>query len=305
MKKEKKNDLLNRVGRLKQSNVSTNIVPKGGHVEGVQDVVKKLAIMLGHIMVRTVDKATIMKTKLRIKTFLTAYHKFDLHLITEKEKNGWLSSYNFICLLNIPFMMEEFGPVPNLWEGGYNGEKFCQQLKPRLRGGLTANWHVNVLKGVLKEDALQRIELPIKEEGRQHYERDRRYVRYSTMSQVMLAYNERKPISVVVYKDGRWGAIINTIETFLEIHLTKQQKPCNGLFYWRVTLNFTEGVITQTNDIGQMCIEHYCVLLPKLTNNGLPKASSEPIYCVIDSQWCDVIPDAFDKPTFVTSILIN
>ncbi len=47
MKKEKK-DLLDRVGRLKQSNFSTNIVPKGGHVEGVQDVVKKLAIMLGH-----------------------------------------------------------------------------------------------------------------------------------------------------------------------------------------------------------------------------------------------------------------
>jgi hypothetical protein len=83
---------------------------------------------------------------------------------------------------------------------------------------------------VLKEDALQRIELPIKEEGRQHYERDRRYVKYSTMSQFMLAYNERKPISVVVYQDKKWGAIIITVDTFLEIHLTKQNKPCDRLF---------------------------------------------------------------------------
>ncbi len=62
-------------------------------------------------------------------------------------------------------MMGETEPIPNLWEGGYNGEKFNHELKARLRGGLTANWHVNVLKGVLKDDALQRIELPIKEEG--------------------------------------------------------------------------------------------------------------------------------------------
>jgi hypothetical protein len=64
-----KKDLLERVGRLKESNVSPNLVPKGGHVEGVQDVVKKQAIKLGHIMARTGDKASIMKTKLRIKTF--------------------------------------------------------------------------------------------------------------------------------------------------------------------------------------------------------------------------------------------
>jgi hypothetical protein len=202
-------------------------------------------------------------------------------------------------------MMEGFGPIPNLWEGGYNGEKLCQELKPRLRGGLTANWHVNILKGVLKDDALQRFELPIKEEGKQHYGRDCWYVKYSTMSPVMLAFNERKPISVVVYQNGKWIVIINTIDTFLEIHLTKENNPCNGLFYWRVTLNFTAGVVTQTNCIGQTCIEHYCVLLPKLTNNGLSKASSEPLYCIIDSQWCDVIPDAFDQPRFVKPILIN
>ena len=37
------------------------------------------------------------------------------------------------------------------------GEKFSQELKPWLRGGLTRNWHVNVLKDVLKDDALSRM----------------------------------------------------------------------------------------------------------------------------------------------------
>ncbi len=75
------------MGRLKDSNVLPNILPKGGYVLGVQDVAKKLTEMIGHIMARTVDKASIMKTKLGIKTFLTAYHKFDQHLLSEKEKN--------------------------------------------------------------------------------------------------------------------------------------------------------------------------------------------------------------------------
>ena len=48
-------------------------------------------------------------------------------------------------------MMERYGPITNLWEGGMMGEKFSQELKPRLRGGLTRNWHVNVLKDVLKK----------------------------------------------------------------------------------------------------------------------------------------------------------
>jgi hypothetical protein len=56
--------------------------------------------------------------------------------------------------------VERYGPIVNLWKGGYSGEKYSQQLKPRLRRGMTLNWHVNVLKDVLKEDALSRIELP-------------------------------------------------------------------------------------------------------------------------------------------------
>jgi hypothetical protein len=56
---------------------------------------------------------------------------------------------------------KEYGPIPNLWEGGYNGEKFFQELKLRLCGGLK-KWHVTVLKKVLMEDAMSRIEVPNK-----------------------------------------------------------------------------------------------------------------------------------------------
>jgi hypothetical protein len=203
-------------------------LPDNWHVNGLKGVLK----------VDTLQRIELPLMKINIY-FQGKKIMYGCHLIT------------LFCLLNIQFMMEEFGLIPNLWEGGYNGDKFCQDLKPRLRGGSTENWHENGLKGVLKDDTLQRIERPIKKDIKQHNERDRRCVKYSTMSQVMLAYNERKPISVVMHQNGKLGAIINTIDNFPEINLTKQNK-CNGIFYWKVTLNSIAGAVTQTNFIGQI-----------------------------------------------------
>jgi hypothetical protein len=40
-------------------------------------------------------------------------------------------------------------------QGGYNGEKYSQELKFRLRGGLKENWHINMLQEVLIDDAMK------------------------------------------------------------------------------------------------------------------------------------------------------
>ena len=32
---------------------------------------------------------------------------------------GWISSCNFVCLLNLPNAMRQFGPLRNLWEGSF------------------------------------------------------------------------------------------------------------------------------------------------------------------------------------------
>jgi len=30
----------------------------------------------------------------------------------------------------LPSVMENYGPITNVWDGGYVGEKFSQELKP-------------------------------------------------------------------------------------------------------------------------------------------------------------------------------
>jgi hypothetical protein len=170
-------------------------------------------------MTCAVDKDHITQTTFLIKQFLSSYHTLDVAFqrhsssstmkrahhqssSTDKPTYGWLTSYNFICLLNLPHVMERYGPIVNLWEGGYSGEKYSQQLKPRLRRGMTLNWHVNDLKDVLKEDALSRIELTSGQPGMKIQTiRDSTHVKYKTTLDVITRYNLRQPISIIHFSD--------------------------------------------------------------------------------------------------------
>jgi len=180
--KRRKSELLEHVrcGKecsTRQSNVIVSQEYSINDVSIVLNVIQCLSDMISNLMMQKIDEEHISKTKLLIKQFLSAYHKMDKalqihsnattkkrtthhHQSSDKETYGWLTSYNFICLLNLPTMMERYGPITNLWEGGMMGEKFSQELKPRLRGGLTCNWHVNRLKDVLKDDVSLNFEIP-------------------------------------------------------------------------------------------------------------------------------------------------
>jgi hypothetical protein len=65
-----------------------------------------------------------------------------------------LSKYNFPCLLNLPEVLAEFGPIRNLWEGGYQGEGYLRKTKPRLANGLKKNWQVITARGMLQSTSL-------------------------------------------------------------------------------------------------------------------------------------------------------
>jgi hypothetical protein len=225
--KRRKSELLERIqcGKecsTRQSNVIVSQEYSINDVSIVLNVIQCLSDMISNLMMQKIDEDHISKTKLLIMQFLSGYHKMDKalqihinattkkrithhHQSSDKETYGWLTSYNFICLINLPTMMERYGPITNLWKGGMIGEKFSQELKPRLRGGLTRNWHVNVLKDVLKDDALSRMELPTATpEVKQpvSYIMDGRYVKYKTTLDVITKYNERQPIAVVNFENN-------------------------------------------------------------------------------------------------------
>lgn len=70
---------------------------------------------------------------------------------TRQRKKGkrvpkWVSSYNFLSLLNIPDEMTLYGPPRCHYEGSYKGEKFVGCVKPLIEKGLYGNWAHNCLE---------------------------------------------------------------------------------------------------------------------------------------------------------------
>ena len=97
--------------------------------------------MVANIMTPVTSNAIILQVELSIKKiFLTVFDKFHAGLRKREQKPTWVTSYNFTCLLNLPDLMHEYGPLLNLWEGGTQGEKNLQQVEPLwLDSGRTGN----------------------------------------------------------------------------------------------------------------------------------------------------------------------
>jgi hypothetical protein len=233
--KGQKCELLERVQRererLHTPNRSISHAESIDNLNIVLNVIKNLADMISNLMTHAVDKDHITQTTFLIKQFLSSYHALDValqhhsssrtrkraHHQSSSTNKPTYTSYNFICLLNLHHVMERYGPIVNLWEGGYSGENYSQQLKPRLRRGMTLNWHVNVLKDVLKEDALSRIELPSGQPGMKIQTiRDSTHVKYKTILDFITRYNLRQPISIIHFSDT-WACRIGDTNQYLEI----------------------------------------------------------------------------------------
>lgn len=305
----KKMALLESVGHLLSlTEVPPILPPKGGTVQDIMTLTQTMSVALGNVMQRSVTDELITHTMHYIKRFLSSYHAVDKELINETDKPGWLTSYNFLCLLNIPDLMKQYGPIANLWEGGYDGERFSQELKHRLKGGLIDNWHRNLLKNLVAKYAMEHIELPY-DPQHGHVEsnpKTKSYKRYKSLYYLIQDYTKRAPLSVVALINGQWGSIINN--TALTIHYIQfgdYKGTINGMHYWAIHLNSIDDNFQPMPVIQEQAIGHHCILLPKLTSNGLPKRHQEPIYCVIDSTWMDVAPDDAEKPTFQYPTLHN
>jgi hypothetical protein len=118
---------------------------KWGPVPDVIDVITSMTAMISRLMATEIDEEHIVQTECRIKVFLNSVAKMDAPLEKKKgnEEPKWLSSYNFVCLLNLPDQMRRYGPLRNLWEGGWNGEGMIGIMKPEMKNGMQRNWPCN------------------------------------------------------------------------------------------------------------------------------------------------------------------
>jgi hypothetical protein len=131
--------------------------PLGGPVENVERTWKALSAMAAHLMQAEVDDDHIDETERHIKIFLSMFDRWEKCLFPNQKKPGWLTSPNFICLLNFPDIMREFGPLLNVWEGGPMGEAFLRLVKPEMDTGFRKNWAFNLLRKVMRKKTMMML----------------------------------------------------------------------------------------------------------------------------------------------------
>lgn len=115
---------------ITEDNTRKGAPEKGGSVSDVINVVKSMQVMISHIMNEEIDEETFNEVTRHIKLFMCMFNKMDCNMKdVAYSKESWISSYNFVCLLNIPQQLIEFGPVKHHWEGGGLGEKIVEVAK--------------------------------------------------------------------------------------------------------------------------------------------------------------------------------
>ncbi|KAL7580358.1 hypothetical protein ACA910_004386 [Epithemia clementina (nom. ined.)] len=122
-------------------------------VKGVVDVWKSLHSLLQIVMRTGEDAINTEEIEFWVKRFLSCYAKVDQGLQSSEdshEKPSWVTSYNFMSLLNLTDAVRRFGPLRNIWEGGMQGEGFLLYVKHQMSMGLRNNWQKRLLTHIYK-----------------------------------------------------------------------------------------------------------------------------------------------------------
>ena len=153
--KGKKNELKERVASFLATGAPDPLPTPDIPPADVEAVLKALLEMLRCVMNARVTPALVSRTRYAVRLFLSKFDSLTRQL--RPKIPPVLSSYNFICLVNLPDAMEKFGPLRAIWEGGPRGEGFARFAKPFMTQGFRQNWHHSLMLKLQRAKAFQSL----------------------------------------------------------------------------------------------------------------------------------------------------
>ena len=267
-------------------------------------LVRMLSSMIYRLMTKTVHKSQLGDLERCIKAYLNRFCEFD-ELVYPKNsnKNGkasWLAKYNFPCLLNLIEVMHRYGPLRNLWEGGYQGEGYLRKTKTTLNQGLRTNWQVNSLQRMLELTAMdiitERTCLQFQRYNARSSHVSDTYV-YSGIGMVHRKYSEGGPLSLAKLSSGEFGCLLRNVQLkadeeefrykFVEMERVDYQFTKNGMDYFRWKFDLERHTIRLTEVEN---IEVSCLLLPNLVvKNDSATFARDGLYAIVTSEWEEML----------------
>ena len=187
--------------------------------------------LVARLMQTEVTEELVVDVERHIKIFLSAFQDLDTTLlgtrnsnleddsddsnaIAKKKKKPLIqTTANLSCLLNLPAVMREYGPLRNYWEGSYRGEGILRVVKPIITQGTHMPWFaVTALQRFYNDRSM---DLLLQQEGGKnlnvYYSDTVGYATYKSMDYLDKLFLDRKPVSAVQDKNSGklYGSVLN------------------------------------------------------------------------------------------------
>lgn len=267
----------------------------------VEAVLLALKEILQCIMSTTVTPALVNRTRYAVRVFLSKYDSLCRPL--RQKTPAVLSSYNFICLLNLPDIMEKFGPLRCLWEGGPRGEGFVRFAKPLMNYGFRINWHYQLMTKMLRAGTFDTLlnshpDPSVVGINDKNALRDRKgsfhlYKSAFDVEQRFLAERplvERVPVSVVLVEESTGVKVFSVVRDYshlLQLKLNDLEPMQHfGLNYYSFAVSSDDGADIAWERVAPNAKRlGFALLLPLLN-----VADTENRFALISSNWLDLSP---------------
>ena len=130
----------------------------------IELLITSLSEMLECIFAQSTNQSHIQKLDYAIRIFISAFDHIDQKLRKGKKgpkKISCINKYNFMCLMNLPGVISEMGPLRCLWEGKVQGEGYLPHVKKTYTAGMTRNksWTKTMLHGLYIQKAFENLKI--------------------------------------------------------------------------------------------------------------------------------------------------
>jgi hypothetical protein len=242
----------------------------------------------------------------------------------KRKKANWVTKSNYPTLLNLAVQMLRFGPLRLLWGGRILCEGGLRFVK-RFVYGLTKNWPVNSMKRFYRNKALHLLHpgdhggdsIVVEGEGGEEEicethgkseetnifnKKGRKLVKiFGGRAEAVNVFLSRKAVSVVAVEGED-----NILNFGIPFWLNKKDKTVSvvplalgsfkeevfGAAYFDWNLRNSPDTPLNANKV-----KHICLLLPRLTPDGMPKMDGtgaeqhgqHVIFCAITNTWCELL----------------
>ncbi len=129
--------------------VTTTTEPTIHYDDKYMHMITCMCVMVWHLMSQ--HQTSSQQQLQHIKLFLDCCHQFCKATYDETITPFWLPKGNYVTILNLPWQIEQFGPMQDFWEGSqeFSNQLVKQKTQTFISGKLTELHQSNVLDWIM------------------------------------------------------------------------------------------------------------------------------------------------------------